>query len=89
MNKLEKILAKNRGWIRAKKLKQRFGISDRDARFLASESVKIISGDKGYKLASYASLDEVRLFCSRLRSQAQKMNDRAWNVKMFFCCKRL
>jgi hypothetical protein len=63
-----------RGWVRASQIKTVMGWKPRKSRLIANESDgQIISGEKGYKLTSEATLEEIVHAARRLRSQAKEM----------------
>lgn len=71
-----------RGWVRAKSLAQALHVDDRTIREAASQSEgRIISGQKGYCLTAQASVQDVQHAASWLRSQAEKMEFRAYQIE--------
>lgn len=79
MNWLEKLLFERKGWMtaRAIQLATQGSAIDRDIRQVASDSCKIISGQKGYKHLAHATAEEVNHAANWLESQAKKMSERA------------
>ena len=61
------------------------GFSDRKLRTLANASSgKIISGNRGYKLTRNATIQEIDECTSRLRSQADRMNQRVIEINRVY-----
>jgi hypothetical protein len=76
---LEKLLFESKCWMSAKdiQLTTHGRVIDREIRQLASDSCKIISGQKGYKHIAHATAEEVNHAANWMESQAKKMSDRA------------
>ena len=73
---------RGRGWAKSKELEQRFGVSDRVVRAVASMSDgQIISGQKGYALLSNATVAEAMHAAAWLRHQAKEMTERAYRIE--------
>ena len=67
-----------RGWLTAKHLSAKMGLTDRALREIARRSDgAIISGQRGYHLTAQASVEDVQHFVSWMRSQAREMDKRA------------
>lgn len=79
MNWLERLLFEGKCWMTARDIQftTQGSVIDRDIRQVASESCKIISGQKGYKHIAHATAEEVNHAANWLESQAKKMSDRA------------
>lgn len=78
---MERLLARSGDWMRAKDFPA--GWNERSLRAVASESEgRIISGERGYKLTRLATPDEKQRSVSRLRHQAQMMNERAISIDL-------
>ncbi len=80
---LEKLLLEARCWMTAGDitLTTMGRVIDRDIRQMASESPRIISGQKGYKHVAHATAEEVNHAANWLESQAKKMSDRACAIR--------
>jgi hypothetical protein len=64
-------------WHTAKELAARFDVSDRELRAVAEfHGEEFVSGNKGYRLMSAATIDEIRQCAGRLQSQVTKMQAR-------------
>lgn len=83
MNWLEKLLFEGRCWMTARDIQftTKGSVIDRDIRQVASDSCKIISGQKGYKHIAHATPEEVNHAANWLESQAKKMSDRACGLR--------
>jgi hypothetical protein len=83
--KLEKLFADGQ-WHDRRELMPKFDmtyIQIRDAvRALPSfKNGELISGEQGWRLAKYATRDEIEYFTARLRAQANSMLERVHRVK--------
>jgi len=80
---LENLLHGAGRWMMAKDIAFTTGgrVIDRDIRDYASASEWIISGQKGYKHITHATVEEINHACSWLESQARKMNARARRLR--------
>ncbi len=80
---LEQLLFDGKCWMTAKDIQMTTHgrALDRDIRQMASESAKIISGQKGYKHIAHGTSEEVNHAASWLESQAKKMSDRACSIR--------
>lgn len=80
---LEKLLFESKCWMTAGdvQLTTQGRVLDREIRQVASESCKIISGQKGYKHIAHATSEEVNHAANWLESQAKKMSDRACGIR--------
>ncbi len=75
-------LLKGRGWRSARELAQWLDTDDRTIREAAHLSQgRIISGQKGYRLASEATIAEVQHAADWLRHQGQEMLRRASEIE--------
>jgi hypothetical protein len=72
---LERLLLEGRCWMTARDiiLTSTGAVIDRDIRQIASESNKIISGQKGYRHIAHASPEEIDHCANWLTSQGKKM----------------
>lgn len=75
---LERMLDEHRGWITAGDILIRGGLEDTDAgrreiRKLASESLWIISGQRGYRHIKHGTAEEIDHACTWLVSQGKAM----------------
>jgi hypothetical protein len=72
---LEKLLFESRCWMTAGdiQLTTKGSVIDREIRQVASESCRIISGQKGYKHIAHATPEEVNHSANWLISQGKKM----------------
>ena len=72
---LERLLLEGKCWMTARDimLTSTGSVLDRDIRQIASESTKIISGQKGYKHIAHASMEEIDHASNWLISQGKKM----------------
>ena len=72
-----------KGWVTARQLRDATGIDDRVLRMCAEASEgRVISGQKGYKLTAEATPGEIHHACAWLLSQAQRMTDRARQIRV-------
>lgn len=72
-----------KGWVTARELRDATGIDDRVLRMCAEASEgRVISGQKGYKLTAEATPGEIHHACAWLLSQAQRMTDRARQIRV-------
>ena len=72
-----------KGWVTARQLRDATGIDDRVLRLCAEASEgRVISGQKGYKLTAEATPGEIHHACAWLLSQAQRMTDRARQIRV-------
>lgn len=70
------------GWVTAKRLARVLETDDRTIREAASESEgRIISGQRGYCLTQQATVQDVQHAAAWLRSQARKMEYRAYLIE--------
>ena len=70
-----------RGWLTAKQLQPLTGLSDRQLRAAANASAgQILGGQKGYRLTTQASQEEVSHTTRWLSHQAREMESRAQNI---------
>lgn len=82
---LETLMLNAGGWLTAADIATRTGhlVDDRQIRRLASASLNIISGDKGYRHADKSSIEELHHAASRLDSQSDKMKLRANRIRQY------
>lgn len=70
-------------WVKGSVLSTRLHTSDRVIRMCADKSNgRVISGQLGYKLTRFATSDEIDHAERWLLSQAQKMTDRAREIRI-------
>ncbi len=85
---LVEILESLHGWITAKKLAP--WLNERTLRAMANASEgRIITGQKGYKAARYATQEEIAHSAYWLEHQAKEMLQRADIIRSAHLCKRL
>lgn len=79
----ETMLAAQPDWLTAAQVSARVGgvWNDRVIRALAEASNQVISGQRGYRHIRHATAEESRHFVNAMRSQAEKMIDRAERVR--------
>lgn len=65
------------GWRTSRELRERFGISPRIVRAVSEEFGEIISSHRGYKLARFATVEEIRRAHESLTSRARHILDHA------------
>lgn len=72
---LERLLFEGKCWMSARDIihTTKGGVIDREIRQVASDSKKIISGQKGYKHVAHATAEEVNHSANWLISQGKKM----------------
>lgn len=69
-------------WHKGSDLATRLHTSDRVIRLMASDSGgRVLSGQKGYRLTRFASLDEITHAENWLRSQARQMLKRSLEIR--------
>jgi hypothetical protein len=69
-------------WLKAGQIAKVTGWNDRKVRELADFSGgRVISGDQGYKMTRFASVEEIDHAEARLLSQARKMTERATEIR--------
>lgn len=79
---LMNVLHARRNWIKYKEIRQVLNISDRDVRYIAASSGgRIISGQKGYRLTQYATIDEITHAANWLKSAGMEMIKRAEEIR--------
>ncbi len=80
---LERTLHVCRDWLTARELAAASGgrLDDRAIRALASASDSVISGQKGYRHADHATLDEIDRAATWLESQSSAMKERAIRLR--------
>jgi len=79
---LMRLLHQRKTWIKYKEIRQILNISDRDVRYIASESNgAIISGQRGYRLTEYATTDEITHAANWLKSAGMEMIKRAEQIR--------
>jgi hypothetical protein len=83
---LENLLDWQKGWMTSSEIlravfKDATENKQRWLRELASESVWIISGQRGYKHLKHATAEEIEHAANWLESQAKKMSDRAGGIR--------
>lgn len=71
----------NGRWVKRKVIESMTGIADRTIRACASHDPDIISGNKGYRLAQFATTSELNECADRLISQGKKMMRRGIRLK--------
>lgn len=64
-------------WMKGRVIRQHYGITTRKVRAVAEATGDIISSQAGYKLASAATEEELRIAIADLESRARHMLDRA------------
>ena len=70
------------GWVTAKQLTARHGISDRELRAIASVSEgRILGGQLGYCLIEEATVQQAQHSADFLKAQAKKMLTRAYEIE--------
>jgi hypothetical protein len=68
-------------WHTARALRE-LGFTDRELRVIAEQNAgEFVTGNAGYKLASFATAAEIRECTDRLFSQARKMQQRAIHIQ--------
>ena len=73
---------RGQGWVTAKRLSFHLATSDRELRAMAEASAgEIISGQKGYKLSTEATIDEIDHAANWLISQGKKMLKRGIEIR--------
>ena len=78
VGELGRILEERRGWLKAAEIERLTGWSDRIIRELAASSGgRILSGQRGYRHLSHASVEEIDHAANWLESQAAHMQERA------------
>ena len=80
---LEKLLRESKCWMTAGDIMQttKGRVIDRDIRQLASDSRRIIGGQKGYKHILHATAEEVNRWANSLESRARKLSERAIGIR--------
>lgn len=79
---LMNVLHARRNWIKYKEIRQMINISDRDVRYIAASSGgRIISGQKGYRLTQYATIDEITHAANWLKSAGMELLKRAEEIR--------
>ena len=80
------ILESTKNWITYKTMKlNSVSFTDREARLIAASSNgEIISGQKGYRLTKYATVDEVKHASNWLESAAAEMISRSYDIRNAF-----
>jgi len=79
---LMNVLHTRRNWIKYKEIRQVLNISDRDVRYIAASSGgRIISGQKGYRLTEYATIDEITHAANWLKSAGMELIKRAEEIR--------
>lgn len=71
-------------WVKGSTLATRLHTPDRVVRMCASRSEgRVLSGQRGYRLTSQATLDEITHASGWLRSQAREMLQRSMEIERF------
>ena len=89
LEKLEKALDEAGYWRTAARIQDMTGMSDREIRRLDQLSDgRIITGNRGYRLISSATMEDVNECVGRLRHQANKMLGRVIQIERRYHARR-
>lgn len=69
-------------WHTAREIAARFGVGDRELRVVAEfHGEEFVAGNRGYRLMSAATVDEIRQCADRMQSQVTKMQARIVHLR--------